>query len=188
MSLSEVGFGDASASSCRVRWDREFAWTRRAVGVSGRTSAGSHILNLIARLPRMTFPRHARARGAPGRHRAAPGGTSEADTFGSRQPGSAVRRPIRSIADTFDSRYVRPFGSAPAKTEAARRTFVPFDPSIAGAPGPYTCEVRLGDRPAYPLRRESRRARWRVKSGYRVLFACCGVKNKNSLSPLTSEE
>ena len=27
-----------------------------------------------------------------------------------------------------------------------------------------------------------------VNSGYRVLFACCGVKNKNSLSPLTSEE
>ena len=104
MSLSEVGFGDASASSCRVRWDREFAWTRRAVGVSGRTSAGSHILNLIARLPRMTFPRHARARGAPGRHRAAPGGTSEADTFGSPLPAAGQRRPP---TDTFDSRYVR---------------------------------------------------------------------------------
>ena len=108
-------------------------------GVSGRTSAGSHILNLIARLPRMTFPRHARARGAPG-HRATGARGPEADTFGSQSTDTFDSR-IRSIVEN-----VRPFGSGPAKTEAARRTFVPFDPSIAPRrpyTNYYTCGVSV---------------------------------------------
>ena len=180
MSLSEVGFGDASASSSAAS-----DGTVSLPGPSCGRCVGPDIRRVAHPQPHRAFAAHdvsapragTRGTGPP------PGRTRGHVRSGYvRLPAAGQRRPP---TDTFDSRYVRPFGSAPAKTEAARRTFVPFDPSIARARPGRIRVVRLGDRPAYPLpRRESRRARWRVKSGYRVLFACCGVKNKTPYPPL----